>query len=156
MSIRTLYERSLAPLSPYRGTPNMPNWSLWHRVNDDGTHGIPRIACMAVWAPIGAAMAGAPIAFMIAYFGGYYRFPGLAGFGLIIAALGMLALKVDHVEFAPHYHVDPLDWICDAACWGMAGAYTVAELLTHHPFDWRVYLALFALWLLTYPWSTPR
>jgi hypothetical protein len=60
MSIRTAYTALLAPLSPYRDTPNMPNWGLWHRVNDDHGKNIPRIACMAVWALIGAVAVATP------------------------------------------------------------------------------------------------
>lgn len=140
---RVLYTRLLSPLSPYRDTPNMPNWGLWHRVNDDRTHGIPRIACMAVWSLIGAGVAGVLVLLHV----GPHPVAG--------AFSAMLALKV--VGMIRHgYGFDPLDWTCDAGCWGPAGALAIVSILNRSPPDWRVCAGLAVLWLATYPFSTPR
>jgi hypothetical protein len=151
MSIRTAYTVLLAPLSPYRGTPNMPNWGLWHRVNDDARHGIPRIACMAVWAPLGALFVGglAVVDWTL------HRHSGLSLLAGAAIAL-MFAWKMIDTVIGPKYKPDPLDWLCDAGSWGTAGAYTAAALLAHAPLDWRVYAVLTVLWLISYPFSTPR
>jgi hypothetical protein len=142
----SLYDRLLRPLSPYGDVPgHLPSYRLFARVNDDRFHGIPRIACMGVWAVIGA---GLTCVFWL-----MLRAPYPAAFG---AMAFMLGLKIEHVAFGPRYKVDVLDWLCDVGSWGTAGAYTASHLLQHTSPDWRVYAALAALWGITYPWSTPK
>jgi hypothetical protein len=151
MSIRTAYTALLAPLSPYRDTPNMPNWGLWHRVNDDHGKNIPRIACMAVWALIGAVA----VAVMVTL---DHLLPPMRSptHHTVVAVLFMMSWKILDVFTGPKYKPDPLDWTCDVICMGGAASYSVAHILAHSPLDWRVYAVLTVLWILTFPWSTPR
>lgn len=142
--IRRFYE-VLRPLSPYRADTDMPSFRLFTRVNDDAAHGVWRIAVMALRAPVAFVTVGL---LHLMSSGGLWPLTLFVVCALLIAKV--VEMRRDHYQF------DPLDWICDAVCWGGAGAYTAAWLVTPaHP-DWRVYAVLFVLWIITYPWSTPR
>lgn len=142
MNIKEAYITMLERFSPYRGTPNMPNWGLWHRVNDDYAKDVPRIAVMIVWALIGALPSISSIVF-------HFGHPMISAF-IVLAGIKVAEMKLSGYSF------DPLDWLCDAGAWGLAGAYFAANAMSYTIGRTDVYMALLVLWLICYPFSTPR
>jgi hypothetical protein len=156
-------DRFLRPLSPYRGArrPNgaylLPDTRLLSRACDEqhlrwigvADWSGPRVLTQAMWMPvgyIGARLSNAPL-----------------------SIAGMTAYNVSRALIIPGYHIDPLGYAAGIGSWGIYGASLGAH---HHSIDsradtdrvggtsrhalqWHLPAALAAVWLITFPWSTP-
>lgn len=145
--IRAFYERALRPLSPYGADSNMPEYRLLIYVKD-GVLVTRRLYLFGMWIAIGAVLA---LAF------GFIPFLHLRQHSTAATLCSIAAILYHKIVMVweGRYKADPLDWCADAIGAGGAGAYLMASLTARQAPDWRVLLALVALWLLTYPWSTP-
>ena len=91
----------------------------------------PRILTQAMWFPVG------------------YVGAELTNASLSMA--GMSTYNLSRAVIIPGYHVDPMGYASGIGSWGVAGSLLGA----HHRIGVKALGALTALWMLTFPWSTP-
>ena len=137
-------DKWLRPLSPYRdarkadGTYLLPDYRLMSHTCDVqhlrwlgiGDWSGPRLFTQAFWLPVGylgAKLTNAPL-----------------------AVGGMATYSLSRAFLIRGYHVDPLAYASGFATWGVEGA----ALGSGH-YGWKLPLALGAVWLVAYPYSTP-